>query len=203
MCRVSAHYKPYVTYEIRKKVMYLQLLKALYGCVKSALLWYELFTGTLQKMRFVLNEYDPCVANMTINDKQCTIAWYVDNTKISHEDPEVVTTIIEKIEERFGKMTVTRGKEHVFLGMNITFNDDGTASVTMKDYLKEAIADFGEDLFDINDNSPALQSKKGEIFHSVVAKLLYVSKRGVWIYNWQPLSYVRDYHGALCKIGRS
>jgi hypothetical protein len=170
--------------------MYLQLLKALYGCVKSALLWYELFTGTLQKMGFVLNEYDPCVANMKINDKQCTIAWYVDDNKISHEDPEVVTTIIEKIEERFGKMTVTRGKEHVFLGMNITFNDDGTASIKMKDYLKEAIADFGEDivksaatpakrdLFDINDDSTALPSKKKEIFHSVVAKLLYVSKRG-------------------------
>jgi hypothetical protein len=141
-------------------------------------------------MGFVLNEYDPCVANMTINDKQCTIAWYVDDNKISHEDPEVVTTIIKRIEERFGKMTVTRGKEHVFLGMNITFNDDGTASIKMKDYLKEAIADFGEDivksaatpakrdLFDINDDSPALPDKKREIFHSVVAKLLYVSKRG-------------------------
>lgn len=43
-------------------------------------------------------------------------------------------------------MTVTWGKEHVFLGMNITFHDDGTVSVKMKDYIKEAIADFGEDI---------------------------------------------------------
>jgi hypothetical protein len=30
--------------------------------------------------------------------------------------------------------------------MNITFHDDGTVSVKMKDYIKEAIADFGEDI---------------------------------------------------------
>ena len=45
-----------------------------------------------------------------IQGKQCTIAWYVDNNKISHKDPEVVTMIIYKIEARFGKMTMTRGK---------------------------------------------------------------------------------------------
>ena len=33
-----------------------------------------------------------------IQGKQCTIAWYVDNNKISHKDPEVVTMIIYKIE---------------------------------------------------------------------------------------------------------
>ena len=58
-------------------------------------------------MGFALNSYDSCIANCTINGKQCTIAWYVDDNKISHVDPDVVTSIIEKIEERFDKMTVT------------------------------------------------------------------------------------------------
>jgi hypothetical protein len=39
-------------------VLYLQLLKALYGCVKAALLWYELFSGTLQKMGFTTDHND-------------------------------------------------------------------------------------------------------------------------------------------------
>jgi len=52
MCSVCAEYKKFVTYEHGKKVLYLRLLKALYGYVKSALLWYELFTGTLQGMGF-------------------------------------------------------------------------------------------------------------------------------------------------------
>jgi hypothetical protein len=52
--------------------------------------------------------------------------------------------VIEKIETRFGKMMVTRGKEHVFLGMDINFHENKTASIKMKDDIKEAIADFGE-----------------------------------------------------------
>jgi hypothetical protein len=83
-------------------------------------------------------------------------------------------------------MAVTRGKEHVFLGMNISFHNDGTASIVMKDYIKEAIAHFGEDitrsattpakrnLFEIKENSVPLTDADWEIFHSVVAKLLYV-----------------------------
>jgi hypothetical protein len=82
-------------------------------------------------MGFELNPYDFCVAKKTINGKQCTIGWYVDDNKISHVHPSVVTEIIKKIEDKFGKMTVTRGKAHVFLGMHITYNDDGTASIGM------------------------------------------------------------------------
>jgi hypothetical protein len=141
-------------------------------------------------MGFELNPYDMCVANKTIENKQCTIVWYVDDTKISHENSNVVTHVIEKIETRFGKMTVTRGKEHVFLGMNINFHENGTASIKMREYIKEAITDFGEsitksattpakkNLFEIDEESEKLTINNSEIFHSVVAKLLYVSKRG-------------------------
>jgi len=143
MCHVNPKNKKFVVVEHGKKVLYLQLLKALYGCVQSALLWYELFTGTLVNMGFKLNPYDPCVANSQVKGKQCTVAWYVDDNKISHVDATVVTDVIEKIEAKFGKMTVTRGKHHVFLGIDITFNNNGTVTLTMKEYLKEAIADSG------------------------------------------------------------
>jgi hypothetical protein len=61
----------------------------------------------LEEMGFELNPYDSCVANKVIDGKQCTVLWYVDDNKISHVDPDVVTSIIEKIEEKFGKMRVT------------------------------------------------------------------------------------------------
>jgi hypothetical protein len=189
LCSVCEAYREYVIIENGKKVLYLKLLKALYGCVKSALLWYELFCGELQGMGFELNPYDTCVANMSINGRQCTIAWYVDDTKISHKEAPVVTSVIARIESKFGKMTVTRGKKHVFLGMDIEFHEDGTTTIKMKDYIKEAIADFGEsivrqaatpakkNLFDIDEHSESLTSPERDTFHSIVAKLLYVSKR--------------------------
>jgi len=65
-------------------VLYLWLLKKLYGCVKSALLWYKLFSETLEDMGFVLNPYDACMANKIIDTGQCTIAWHMDDMKISH-----------------------------------------------------------------------------------------------------------------------
>jgi len=172
MCQVNPKYKKFVVVEHGKKLLYLQLLKALYRCVQSALLWYELFTSTLVDMGFKLNPYDLCVANSQIKGKQCTVAWYVDDNNISHVDDTVVTNFIEKIEANFGKMTVTRGKHHLFLGMDITFNDNATVTLLMKEYLKEAIADSGmdasrvaatpakRDLFAINDKSEHLEKKK-------------------------------------------
>jgi hypothetical protein len=190
MCQVNPKYEKFVVIENGKKVLYLQLLQALYSCVQTALLWYNLFTNTLVQLGFKLNPYNLCVANSQIKGKQCTIAWYVNDNKISHVDDTVVTNIIEKIEVKFGKMTVTRGKHHVFLGMDITFNDNnGTVTILMKEYLKEAIPDSGmdatkvaptpakKDLFTVDDGSEQLDKRQGDFFHSFVAKLLYVFKR--------------------------
>ena len=69
--------------------------------------------------RFFLNDYDKCVANKIINGKQCTIVFYVDDNKISHADPEVVTSVIKDISKHFGKLTVSRGNKHDYLGMDI------------------------------------------------------------------------------------
>ena len=65
-------------------------------------------------MGFVLNPHDLCVANATIEGKQCTILWYVDDNKISHVNPKVVDDIIKKIESKFGKISQTRGDKHDF-----------------------------------------------------------------------------------------
>jgi hypothetical protein len=110
MCKMNPKHEEYVTNESGKKVLYVQLLKALYGCVVSALLWYELFSGHLKEMGFEINPYDSCIANKVINGKQCTIAWYVDDMKISHVSKDVVTQIIQELEKKFGKMSVTRGQ---------------------------------------------------------------------------------------------
>jgi hypothetical protein len=189
LCQLNPEHTKNVTIENGVKVLYVRLIKALYGCVKSALLWYELFYGHLRKMGFVFNPYDSCVANAVIDGKQCTIVWYVDDTKISHVDPNVVTSIIDQLEDRFEKMTVTRGLEHMFLGMKIRYTGKGTAIITMRQYLEEALAECNmditreattpalKDLFDVDDKAPGLNKAEGEVFHSVCAKLLYVSLR--------------------------
>ena len=48
LCELHPKHKASVTKENGVNVSYLRLSKALYGCVKSALLWFEVFAGTLQ-----------------------------------------------------------------------------------------------------------------------------------------------------------
>ena len=111
---------PYVEYEKGRKVIYLKLKKALYGCMQSSLLWWKLLTSTLvEKMGFVLNPYDLCVANKTVNGNQLTILWYVDDLKISHIEKQVVLNTIKQLEEYFGNLTVTSGNEHTYVCMKV------------------------------------------------------------------------------------
>jgi len=182
-------YAPHVRVEHGRKVLYVQILRALYGCIRSGLLWYNLFTKTLKGQGFKLNEYDSCVANKVVNGKQCTITWYVDDLKISHVERAVVDDVIREIESHFGKMSVTHGNKHAYLGMEVEFIGDGKVTFFQKDHLLEAIAAFGEDvstpvtsaakknLFSVNEGDTSLDEAKSDIFHSVTQKLLFVAKR--------------------------
>ena len=114
-----SQFEPYVIYENGRKAIYLKLKKGLYGCVQSSLLWWKLLTATLvEKMGFTLNPYGMCVANKTVNNSQLTILWYVDDLKISHMEKEVVEDTIKQLEACFGKLTVTSGNEHTYVGMS-------------------------------------------------------------------------------------
>lgn len=56
-------YGPYVVYKNGCKVLYVQVLRALYGMLQAALLWYKKLQTDLEEQGFKFNPYDPCVAN--------------------------------------------------------------------------------------------------------------------------------------------
>ena len=115
------------------------------------------------------------------------MCWYVDDNKIRHVEPKVVDKSIETIEGKFGKMPQTRGGEHDFLGMNIKFNDK-KVKISTKKHIQRATNTFMDDIMR-NAASPAtsylfktredakLSEEKSENFHSVVASLLFISRR--------------------------
>ena len=89
-------YQPHVVKEKGKPVIYVELLKALYGTLRAARLFWETLSGKLQEWGFTLNPYDSCVANKCVDGQQCTITWHVDDLKISHAEEHVVRSIIKK-----------------------------------------------------------------------------------------------------------
>jgi hypothetical protein len=125
-----------------------ELLKALYGTLRAALLFWKLLSGKLVKWGFTINPYDWCVANKMIDGKQCTIIWHVNDLKISHMDPEVNTTVIGMIEAEFGKeapLTITRGRIHEYLGMTLDYTKKGKVKIKMLDYVRKMLAELPED----------------------------------------------------------
>ena len=137
-----------------------------------------------------MNPYDSCVVNKIINGKQCTIVWHVDDLKISHVDEAVVNDVISTLESKYGKMSMTIGNTHKNVGMNLKYNTNGTVTIDMTDYVKESIAEFPEsietdavtpaaaNLFEVREDIVRLPEEKASIFHRIVAKLLFVCKRG-------------------------
>jgi hypothetical protein len=53
----------FVVYEGKDKVLYVKMLKAIYGMLQSSLLYYKKFRKDIESIGFEVNPYDPCVAN--------------------------------------------------------------------------------------------------------------------------------------------
>jgi hypothetical protein len=86
-------YHKFVIYDKNNQALqYVKLSKAIYGLLKSALLFYKKFVDLKNyKSPFTINPYNPCVPNATINGKQMTITWHVDDLKVSHVNPFQIT----------------------------------------------------------------------------------------------------------------
>ena len=175
-----------------KPVLYVVLKKALYGTLRAALLFWRRLSSQLIAWGFEANPYDSCVVNKQINGKQCTILWHVDDLKISHVDPEVVTSIIDIIEAEFGKeapLTKTRGKVHEYLGMTIDYSTEGKVRFSMIDYVEGMLEELPDDmsgesvtpasnyLFEVDDECEKLDAETADMFHHNTATLLFLCKR--------------------------
>ena len=54
-----ALYGPYAVFENNRKVLYVQVLHAIYGMLESSLLWYKKFRKELEEYGFEFSSYDP------------------------------------------------------------------------------------------------------------------------------------------------
>jgi len=135
-------YPKYVTTNAKgKPVFYVQLEKAVYVMMKSALLFYRKLVADLLSLGFEINPYDPCVANKIINGKQMTICWHIDDLFIGHVDPTIVTSFLDWLAQRYDtddkKLNVVRGHKHDYLGMNLDFFTSGAVQIDMIPYIKK------------------------------------------------------------------
>ena len=147
-------------------------------------------TVKLTEWGFELNPYDACIANKTIDGKQCTIMWHVDDLKIYHVDSKVIESIIKLLDEEFGiyaPLIATQGKIHDYVGIVIDYTTQGKVVFTMFDYIDNVLNDLLEvfsgteltpacnHLFNKNGNQTKVIPEEQENFYHHVSKLLYLS----------------------------
>ena len=140
------------------------------------------------------------MANRVVSKKQQTVCWHVDDCKLSHVDTKINDGFIETLRDEYesifedgsGKMKVSRGKVHEYLGMTLDYSVKGQCKISMPQYIEETLKVFEaaepnqtgtkssaapKDLFEVDENCPKLDKVKSELFHSLVAKVLFATKR--------------------------
>ena len=93
-------------------------------------------------MGYQKNEYDWCVMNNLVDGKQFTIILHIDNLKMLHVDFDIFSGVPSDINEDYGKitkMTITGGKIHRYLMMNINYSSPGKVRLSMVDYIENML----------------------------------------------------------------
>jgi hypothetical protein len=125
-------YRKYVIIKKGCSVLYLRPQKALYGTIKSALLFYRKLVAELRNMGFEINPYNPCIAIKMINGTQMTVRWHVDDLTLSHTSQDNIMALGKKIKDVYGENFAEKvGTVHDYLGMTFDYSFDDKVRINM------------------------------------------------------------------------
>ena len=185
LCKLDTKYLPYLNAD---QSLYVQLKKALYGCLESARLWYEHLSSTLLSIpNMKQSKLDPCLFYLKQDSQQLYVAIYVDDIKIVSSATHLTQIIKNKLSSIY-TVKYQEGSTHEYLGMKFQYFPDHVA-ISSPHYIENLISDYksnqtssyaptpaSDDLFHIDETSPLLSDLNKATFHSFVARLLYLSK---------------------------
>jgi hypothetical protein len=124
---------------------------------------------------------------------QQTIVFHVDNLKLSHKSKSVNDKFkkwLNSMYGKHGKVTATRGRIHDYLGMELDYRKQGELKINMTTYVENMLNDFPvklgkkdvaktparDNLFNLGTGAK-LDTNRSEIFHTFVAKGLFLCER--------------------------
>jgi hypothetical protein len=173
---------------VRDGAMYVRLRGALYGCKESALLWYAHIAKTLTEYGLTRSKADWCL--FYSHELGLYVVLYVDDVLAACSNKQRLEAFLNMLETKYGKMKKKLGAEHAYLGMILRF-EHNQFIVDMTGYIKEVLDSCSALQFNTRNQYPAdaelfrvstgceeLSAVERKQFHSIVAKLLYVAKRG-------------------------
>jgi len=167
--------------------MICKLKKALYGCIESGKLWYDLIKRVFESDGYICNPIEPCVFNKLVDNIQCTCVIYVDDLMFTCKDITIINHTLDVIRKAFQSEPKTQyGLIHDYLGKRFDFSIPGEVKVSMTGYIDDMLklanitgtsdTPAAAHLFTIRPDAKRLDPKQKEYFHSMVARALYLVK---------------------------
>jgi hypothetical protein len=139
----------------------------------------------LVRLGFTANPVDPCVMNKTVSGAQLTIVIFVDDILATCISKEAITWLIDELVNEFDEVKGGLSDDFSYLGMHVRC-EPGKVLVSMEGYECDVIEYAGitgvrsspatATLFEVG-TSRALSDKDRARFHTITAKLLYLSHR--------------------------
>jgi hypothetical protein len=188
LTEMAGELMPEVTEYIREDgKLVVRVDKAMYGLIQSAKLWYKELTTFLEVNGFKKCPSDECVLVKHVDGKEAIVVLlYVDDLLIMSKVATDRYWLKDILEQKYKKITVTEGKRLPYLGMTILKTKD-RYEISMQSYIEDILQLYAKklteyvvptkpNLFKVNPEVELIKEKAK--FHSIVAKLLYLGKRG-------------------------
>ena len=128
ICDIDPVYKTFVLINKKtgKQELYEKLTKVVCGMLLGAILFYQKLSGQLYDWDYEQNPYDPCIFNKTVNGKQLTIQFHVNDLKCLHLKQKALDDLVKDLNNVFWtskkELTETKGEIQEYLGLTIDFS---------------------------------------------------------------------------------
>ena len=141
-------YGPYLIKSKKgESLLYVKMLKAMYGLLRSALLFHLKLVEDLKSYGFEINPYDPCVATKMVDGTQMTVTWHVDDLKISHlRQLRLDELLVDYLRSKYGDgLVVHTGDVHDYLGVDHDDSEKGVVKMSMMKHIDKIPGRYWED----------------------------------------------------------
>jgi hypothetical protein len=182
LCEIFPRYIPF----LENGKITVKLIRALYGCIESALLWYQAISSFLiDELSFTQSQHDECLFFKGTGKDAIHIAVYVDDFFISAPNQQSIREIESKMKERFRDITFNYSDQHEYLGARYDLSTPGVVSISMQNKIKEILKEFNINKTVTNPAAnhlmehrelSTLPPEQQESLRSGVVKLLYKYK---------------------------
>ena len=112
-----------------------KLNESLYGLKQSGRNWNNMLDEFLTEQDFIQSVVDPCLYTKFKDDNVTMILIWVDDLIIAASNDDVLSAIKKSLKNRFKMKDF--GKLSWFLGMEFTFDSDGTVKMSQKKYCEK------------------------------------------------------------------